>query len=419
MKINRNKKDNQRRSTKINDRQIAIQSESRHLKMDYPVDGEIINQLTIDECGLVPCRVSSDKDYYVFNYDTNGLQSFDSIRNSSLAEKYEFLINAGDLVGLTSRFSFSLDPENILVDIAHRPKIMDRGFESDTDVFLADYKALAGTTLDETHTFDDFRKGGGDLYTQNKTLERISKAKTVSEVVSVISDAAIAEHQYNEETFTAVRKNKYKVMKILLPVFGAVMILALGLAIYEHFIKGKENEKYLSATEQYFAEDYKSVGKSISAIDEVELSEAYRYMAATSAVKSSGLNTSQRENVLKAIDQFKTNTDYLNYWVMIGRQDYEAADQYAQKFRDDEHRVFALALRRSQVEKDSSISGTEKTEMINSLDETINELMESIKEDKLGLTNGAVEGDENVEADNTPENRDDDGSENDEPKLLD
>ena len=71
----------------------------------------------------------------------------------------------------------------------------------------------------------------------------------------------------------------------------------------------------------------------------------------------------------------------------MGREDYIAADDYAQKFGDNEHRVFALAQRRAQVSKDSSMSGAKKTATINKLDEEIKKLLEAIKEDKYGLTN--------------------------------
>ena len=212
--------------------------------------------------------------------------------------------------------------------------------------------------------------------------------------------------------------------KVLLPVLCTIMIIALSLLGYEYFYKGRTNKKILNATEQYFAEDYGSVGKTLTSLNEGKMTDSTRYMAAVSAVRSSGLTAVQKDNILKAINRYKTNKDYLNYWVMIGREDYIAADDYAQKFGDNEHRVFALAQRRAQVSKDSSMSGAKKTATINKLDEEIKKLLEAIKEDKYGLTNKS--GDSRASAQSTTEasssnassaNSSGDNS-SDEPKLL-
>ena len=181
----------------------------------------------------------------------------------------------------------------------------------------------------------------------------------------------------------------------------------------------------MTATEQYFANDYGSVGKSLKSLNETDMSNSTRYMAAVSAVKSSGLTSTQKENVLKAIDQYRTNKDYLNYWVMIGRHDYITADDYAQKFGDNEHRIFALAQRKAQVSKDASMTGSKKTETLNALDEKIKKLLKSVNEERYGLTNdsNSIKKDNDIERksneksasneDAHPQNNSDD-----EPKLL-
>ena len=86
--------------------------------------------------------------------------------------------------------------------------------------------------------------------------------------------------------------------------------------------------------------------------------------------------------------------------------------------------MFALAQRRAQVSKDSSMSGAKKTATINKLDEEIKKLLEAIKEDKYGLTSKS--GDSGTETQSTAKasssgasnaNSSGDNS-SDEPKLL-
>lgn len=399
--------------------------EIRHLKTDYPVSDKKIKQLTLNTKRLVPCNISDDEDYYIFTYDTEDFQSFDIVRNAPLINKYEFLLNAGDLADLTSIYSFSLNPDNLLVDVAFRPYVIDRTFYANKNNFLEEYKALVGATLDNEHAYDDFLRGGQDLFSQSDILVKVLAAESISEALSVLLEATASERRYDEDNFVTVKKSDIMRNQRLLPIVCFVMILAILFSGYEYFGKGKTNEKIMNATEQYFKEDYGSVGKTFTSFDEVRMSDSTRYMAAVSAVKSSGLAATQKENVLKAIDRYRTNKDYLNYWVMIGRQDYIAADDYAQKIGDNEHRVFALAQRKAQVSKDSSMPGSKKTEIVNKLDEEIKKLLEAIKEDKYGLANGSgseeKEPENNVKSDEKTELKENNTNKtknDDEPKLL-
>lgn len=399
--------------------------EIRHLKTDYPVSDDRIKQLAANRKRLVYCSISDDEDYYIFTYDIKNFQTFTGVRDARLIDKYEFLLNAGDLAELTAVYSFSLNPNNLLIDAAFRPSVIERNFSIDRNNFLAEYKALIGTTLDDTHSYDDFLRGGEDLFSQSDVLNKVVESKSVSEVFKAISEAAVNERKYEEKNFVTVRKSDIRRNKKLLPVICVVMVLALLFSGYEYFIKGKANETIMIATEQYFAEDYGSVGKTLTSINEGSMSDSARYMAAISAVKSSGLTAVQKDNVLKAIERYRTNQDYLNYWVMVGRQDYIAADEYAQKIGDNEHRVFALAQRKAQVSKDASISGSKKTETINKLDEEIKKLLEAINEDKYGIANGSESGKKETEANTksgektgSKEGNIDKAKNDDEPKLL-
>ena len=341
-----------------------------------------------------------------------------------MIDKYEFLINVSFLEELADIYSFSLNPDNLMTDIGFRAYVLDREFQTNDSSFLAEYKALAGAVLDESHSYEDFLKGGNDLFSQTDLLSKVLAADSVNGVVKALTEAAAIEHKNLDENFVTVKKEELVRHKVLLPVLCTIMIIALALLGYEYFFKGRTNKKILNATEQYFAEDYGSVGKTLTSINEGRMTDSTRYMAAVSAVRSSGLTAAQKDNILKAINRYKTNKDYLNYWVMIGRGDYIAADDYAQKFGDNEHRVFALAQRRAQVSKDSSMSGAKKTATINKLDEEIKKLLEAIKEDKYGLTSKS--GDSGAATQSTAEasssgansaNSSGDNS-SDEPKLL-
>lgn len=424
---NRKKTSKVSKSSKINsDEKVKRKKiEIRCLKTNYPVGDDGIKQLVIKTKRLVNCNISSDDDYYIFTYDAENFQTFDSVRNARLIDKYGFILAAGELEELTPIYSFSLNPNNVLIDAAFRPNVIDRTFSIKDNNFLDEYKALIGTTLDIEHSYEDFLRGGADLFLQSDILYKVFMAKSASEVREIILEAIENEREYENENFVVIKKNDIIRNKRLLPIVCIIMVISIFLFGYEHFIKGKINDRIMTATEQYFANDYGSVGKSLKSLNETDMSNSTRYMAAVSAVKSSGLTSTQKENVLKAIDQYRTNKDYLNYWVMIGRHDYITADDYAQKFGDNEHRIFALAQRKAQVSKDASMTGSKKTETLNALDEKIKKLLKLVNEERYGLTNdsNSIKEDNDIERksneksasneDAHPQNNSDD-----EPKLL-
>ena len=266
----------------------------RHLKTDYPVGEDRIKQLALTSKRLVPCEITSEDDYYVFSYETKGLKTLDSVKSARLIDKYDFLINVSFLEELTDIYSFSLNPDNLMIDIGFRAYVLDRTFQTNDSTFLAEYKALAGAVLDGSHSYEDFLKGGNDLFSQTDVLSKVLAADSVNGVVKAVTEAAAIEQKNLDENFVTVKKEDIARHKVLLPVLCTIMIIALALLGYEYFYKGRTNKKILNATEQYFAEDYGSVGKTLTSLNEGKMTDSTRYMAAVSAVRSSGLTAAQK-----------------------------------------------------------------------------------------------------------------------------
>ena len=122
---NRKKTSKVSKSSKINsdEKMKRKKIEIRCLKTNYPVGDDGIKQLVIKTKRLVNCNISSDDDYYIFTYDAENFQTFDSVRNARLIDKYGFILAAGELEELTPIYSFSLNPNNVLIDAAFRPNV--------------------------------------------------------------------------------------------------------------------------------------------------------------------------------------------------------------------------------------------------------------------------------------------------------
>lgn len=132
--------------------------------------------------------------------------TYDAAMDFPIIQKYEILLKAAELSELTGSYSFTIEPGNLLIDESLSPKIIERSFPDHISDFISEYKALIGTTIDPSHSFEDYLKGGIDLFEQSSLLAEISKAQTLPEITEILSEAAQSERSYNDKTYEAVKK---------------------------------------------------------------------------------------------------------------------------------------------------------------------------------------------------------------------
>jgi len=135
----------------------------------------------------------------------------------------------------------------------------------------------------------------------------------------------------------------------------------------------------LTANENYLTGNYVEVQKGLFSIPMEDLSKSEKYILSRSYVASEGMTQKQKANVLNTIT---TNADIavLDYWISVGRLDFDNAVDRAQKIGDDQLLIYAYIKHRAVVKEDNTISGEEKTTLLSSLEEKINRITESLEE---------------------------------------
>ncbi|MCQ2505500.1 MAG: hypothetical protein MJ103_09725, partial [Saccharofermentans sp.] len=87
----------------------------------------------------------------------------------------------------------------------------------------------------------------------------------------------------------------------------------------------------------------------------------------------------EKQNELNLITT-KTDENIFHYWIHIGRQEYEAAIDDAQRLNSNSHLYYAYLCYRDYTQNNMSISGEEKVNLLASIDERISSLGEQLNQ---------------------------------------
>lgn len=351
--------------------------------------------LTFEHNHLVPCSIEMQEDEFVFTFFTDGLRPFSELMQCTLSEKYRALANCSELLELREEYNFSLSPNNLMYDRNLEAYVMTReGPEMEND-FLNEYKALIGTFLYSKYKFEDYYLGGKDLYSKKAILRQIFEIDTVYG----IRDFLLQEYEKQESNLkkhkVLVSKKHVIASRIAIPVLAmALLAVSIGGCLIA-FRELPYKNRLIQANASYIAEDYLGTQEALLKVDTGRLPLSEKYILARSYVITESLTAAQKENVLAGIT-LKTDERVLNYWIELGRLNFEGADDYAKRLGDDELLLFALIKESATIKDNPSLTGEEKAERVRRLEEEIKSLSEQMKQGKESLLQNSSENTDGV-----------------------
>lgn len=357
---------------------LALRSAARNSELTVPKEKRSI--LTYPADGLASCILEEAEDGIELLFEPAGLEPANIIQEKSKDEKYRFLINAADLDKLSMEYEISLSLDNLLIDINLRPQAMMRDARHDNSAdFLSRYKALIGSVLQPRYKYEDYMKGGKDLYKKQKFLSKLAKSGTVGE----IKESLI--YEYNN-TLHKARKTKQLISKhyvimcnIIIPVL-AISLLAAGYFLWTAiFQEIPFKNDVIKANSEYIAGSFIEAQRTLSGYDVSDLTFETKYFLSRAYVITEALTDVQKENILMGLT-LRTDPVIFDYWILLGRLQFDEAIDIAQRLGDDELLLFAYLKYEVVVRNDTTMTGDEKTTLLNDINGRINALQRAREE---------------------------------------
>jgi type VII secretion protein EssB len=347
--------------------------------------------------GLVPCVLEQEKDSFSLIFDDSDLKPYKSVKSLSEADKMRALAGAASLETLANDYSFSLDPDNLLIDINLIPKVLERKIADGAGDFLDQYLALIGCTLQPGYSFKHFLRGGAFLFNGNAALRAIRKLETVAEIKSELVRRSDEAREEQTKKYVLTGRKRARFNRFLIPFLIVITVLSAAAAVYFAGFENPRNQAIIAGNSAYLRQDYLRTQDELLDITIESLPIESQYILARSYVITEGLSNTQRENVLSGIT-LQSDPRYLCFWIAVGRLDFDSAEDYAGRLGDDELMLYSLCKHKIDVQNDPNMPGAEKSKLIADLTSQIETLEEKLEGKRKNFEEAASVSDSDLSA---------------------
>lgn len=320
---------------------------------------------------LVDCIIEEQEDDIDFSFNVEGLKHCREI-GSLGNEKYRFLANCAGLLLLYGELNFTLQPDNLMFDLNLNPAVLMRDKqEGKTEAdFLHMYKSLCGAIINPKYSYSDYEKGGTDLFGKTAELKEITVIDTIEKLRNYLIQKyeSLSEVERAEKSF--VSKKRYSVLKIMLPILSVLVLVIGAFALYAYIRIIPYQDTLIKADDAYYAGNYVEVQDKLENITVDQLPLSQKYILSRSYVSSESMTQQQKTTVLNGITM-NTDEAVMEYWIYLGRLEFDGAIDQAQKIDDNELLLYAYIKQLTTVKDNTTISGEEKSAKVKELEEKI------------------------------------------------
>lgn len=283
-----------------------------------------------------------------------------------------------------NRLQLVVCPENIVFDSSLTPYFLHYGvkdslppYEHNQDELFKETKATISALVDGQHTFEEYLLYHKTLKLSNESQSILSSG-TWDELSTVIQNR-IEALEKEEKAFVHIPEKKWKTGRYT--IWGTVIVLVplLLFAIYTLFFSQPKQDAYVESGESFLKQKYSEVIDRLENYDPKKMPYVVQYELAKSYVTYEPLEGVARKNVENAIS-LQTDSQYLLYWIYIGRGKSEEAIDLARIMEDRELIMYGLVNQKEQIKLDDSLSGEEKETQIKEVDTELSQYEKEKKE---------------------------------------
>ena len=326
--------------------------------------------LNVSSLYTVEADIEQKDDYFVFRYDVSGLCEFAEIQK----RKYQTRLQVARNICFVSQIRekelrLIAHPDVLYFDDNMLPKITIRHIlkaseEKQEDDLPQQVKALVILLLNPSEKWSVLYKTNSRVV-KAKKFEKIVKAETIDEIEDVLDEMLKKETSRIEKTMLLVSKRShhgFKFMAFFSSILAVAMIIPLG--YYLLFVIPVKN-RAINATTYFFTESYSNVIQSYYEVPLDQISISGKYELAYSYVVSleDHLSDETKAGILKSMS-IKSMEDYLNYWIYLGRNQFEEAHEAALTLQDVALKYNVVLCYLDYLQNESDLKGSDKEEKI-------------------------------------------------------
>ncbi|MEC5425192.1 type VII secretion protein EssB [Virgibacillus sp. C22-A2] len=341
---------------------------------------------------FVPIQIVEEVDAFLISYPIDpNRRSWSQAGKLNKNDKLRLLCNIAKLESyLSTRLTFFLHPDNMMYDENLMPVIIYRGlrnmvppFEMDEAVFLKQYKCLSIALFSKKYTFEQLYNGSLQNATDTEFERQISEINDLAQLKTFLFDSYLKEQKKTESTMELVLRKRFRLFKQLAIIMIIVSILLAAPLTYYSFVKDPYQGDLLDAHGEFLASDYGSVISTLEGTNPEDLPSQTKYILAYSYIQVENLSGKEKEVILKHVS-LKSAPDYLVYWIYNGRGQFDETIEKAKYMDDPQLIMYGLIKKIEQAKNDPTLTGTERDEEVNALQDQLRQYSEDYNIDGDG-----------------------------------
>ncbi|WP_449450339.1 type VII secretion protein EssB [Streptococcus suis] len=341
---------------------VATQELSDLLLLDLHHPQFLQQEMTVDE----------DTVHFTYHLDAFG-QTFEDMKEKEVSEKLRLSLNVLELKqALKLPITFFVHPSSVFITKDGRAKLAYRAIPEkmvpqtlDATDLLKQLKSYILALFTE-HDFMDLYNGALDVVPVPEFLDTIRKAEDMDSLEGLLQGYFQDKLEEEKATLTRVSRSKHRLYRyatIWLSALAGLLVLPL---IYLVFMHNPFKEKMLDADTAFIKVDYPGVISELERVEVSNLPYTQKYTLAYAYIQGFDLSNEQRSVILNNVT-LKSDEQYLDYWIEIGRGNSQEALDLAKRLDDSDLILYALYQQMEQVRENTTLSGEERETTLDEL----------------------------------------------------
>lgn len=356
--------------------------EIRLKKSDLKAEGIFdYEYLTRDAQGLLPCRIKEEGEDLILQFMMEDMRPVSELKSEEMEYRFRFLQNFMKLKETWQNYDLPMKEDNIYYDSNFMPYLALRDIKTGEpkEDFFQEYQYIAAGILNKKYSYTQVKESGIEILRRDKGTEFIFECGSSEELYAEMKKKAQELYEVNRYKKIRLDKKSYHLRNRILAVILGLLAAGLIYTGYQTFVTLPRDKAVIQASRAYTIQNYIDCIDYLKTIEPEQMDTYTKYILAVSYAKSEALEKEELNNVLEKISIYSNETE-LEYWIAVGRSDFDRAENIAKALSDDKLLIYAYMKELNYLEANVTMDGEEKQSRMNELSNAITEIGEKYTE---------------------------------------
>lgn len=296
-------------------------------------------------------------------------------------ERLQLAEKLSQLVDFTHRYQIPyLHPENLFLEGEHF-LVLHSGLEGivvpyaqDDTLFLDNLKALTLSLFLPKVSYDKILAGLSAF--NDKFLQKMVQSETSASLFALIRQELVLEKEKVNATKRLVSKTVYQFYRFIALVSVIVAVTSGGFW-YQTYRANQKQVAITTAQTSFMTTNYAKTQTDLEKYEPNALPNSAKYVLAVSSINLSDLTTTQKQAILNTVS-IKSDDNTLDYWVYMGRGQFEKALNLAQNLGDDQLTLLTYTDLYQATKLNDKMDGAKKQKLLTDYSKQIEDLTKKL-----------------------------------------